>query len=464
MATQQVKFHSVTAEKYGKIASPDAGSLYFITDNGEIRKGSQHVTGTRVYTAVDSTNGATPLANLTILLNGSAPGANDQPKKGDILIVDQTLKAGVPASGTEGQEGYVPAVPPVIAKAAYAHNGTDWEACDGNVDASKVILTNDITMAGNYTAVGNFTKTSAGTNKNFMQGDKGTAGVSVYELIRQMLSKTLEPTKTRDAGASLSWSNYSPGTEVEAGTKVSVKYTISFSDAQFKFTGGNAQNAGCTPSYAVTGGVNATSNSGTLSWVPGKDTTPSVSAIVTYTAGGNTLKNNLDETATTQNVPGGTINVAASSPSVTTYRKNFWLAFGSDNAIDLETANLDGNDVIPGLEDVNHNPVKLDSAYIRANGNGQKPVFTSLDLEGVEFKQVLVFLPRSSSLNKKLAADTKNGLPYINAPGNNCVGGTTTPKTIVISGAGQDAGVEYCIWEIKPGSPVNGDTIKLTWA
>ena len=77
MATQQVKFHSVNAAKYNGIQSPDAGSLYFITDNGEIRKGSQHITGTRVYTAVDSTNGATPLGNLTILLNGKAPGAND---------------------------------------------------------------------------------------------------------------------------------------------------------------------------------------------------------------------------------------------------------------------------------------------------------------------------------------------------------------------------------------------------
>ena len=148
MATQPVKFHSVSAAKYGQIQSPDAGGLYFITDNGEIRKGSQHVTGTRVYTAVDSTNGATPLNELTILLNGAAPGVNT-PKKGE-----------VPAQGTEGEEGYVPAVPAVVAKAAYAHNGTDWEACDGNVDASKVILTQNFTLAGNYENVGNIERTS----------------------------------------------------------------------------------------------------------------------------------------------------------------------------------------------------------------------------------------------------------------------------------------------------------------
>ena len=148
MATQQVKFHSVSEDQYKAIGTPNEGGLYFITDNGEIRKGSHHVTGTRVYTAVDSTNGATPIKDLTILLNGKAPGANDQPKKGDILIVDQILKA---ASSPDAGDA-------IIAKAAYAHNGTDWEACDGNVDASKVILTSDILMAGNYDKVGNLTK------------------------------------------------------------------------------------------------------------------------------------------------------------------------------------------------------------------------------------------------------------------------------------------------------------------
>lgn len=48
----------------------------------------------------------------------------------------------------------------MVAKAAYAHNGVDWEACDGNVDASKVILTQNITLAGNYDKVGNIEKTS----------------------------------------------------------------------------------------------------------------------------------------------------------------------------------------------------------------------------------------------------------------------------------------------------------------
>lgn len=209
MAIQQVKFHSVTAEKYGKIASPDPGSLYFITDNGEIRKGSQHVTGTRVYTAVDSTNGATPLNELTILFNGSAPGANDQPKKGDILIVDQTLKA---ASGSDAA---------VIAKAAYVHNGTDWEACDGNVDASKVILTQDYTLAGDYDKVGNISR----SDSTF-----ATSGMSVADALLRVFTKELDNSSKSNPSFSLTGSNVT----LEVGSKhPATTYTATWSDGSY---------------------------------------------------------------------------------------------------------------------------------------------------------------------------------------------------------------------------------------
>ena len=309
MATQQVKFHSVTAERYGLISSPDPGSLYFITDNGEIRKGSAHITGTRVYTATDSTNGQTPVANLTILFNGIAPGANDQPKKGDILVVDQTLKA---ASGTEGQAGYVPAV---IAKAAYVHNGTDWEACDGNVDASKVILTQDITMAGNYTSIGNFNKGNAATNKaNFLEGGSTTSGVSVYELIKQMLQQTVNPkvSSTPSTGASAS---YSKSGAQEYGTPVTATYTFSLVDGSFTTGKGTTLAAGCSVDnseghgYHVTGGSGAnaaTSNTGTYDFIAGVTGSKTVSATVDYTASTNVPTDNFDKQVSTVKINAGT--------------------------------------------------------------------------------------------------------------------------------------------------------------
>ena len=229
MAKQQVKFHSVSEDQYKAIGTPNEGGLYFISDNGEIRKGSHHITGTRVYTAVDSTNGATPLKNLTILLNGNPPGANDQPKKGDILIVDQTLKA-------ESASGAGDAI---IAKAAYAHNGTDWEACDGNVDASKVILTQDIMLAGNYDKVGNLNKGSASGTKNFE-----TTGKSVYDALVEMLSQDQQPGNPTNPSMALDGSNV----EKEIGsTYQAPTYTATWKDGSYTYgawvSDGNTQTA-----------------------------------------------------------------------------------------------------------------------------------------------------------------------------------------------------------------------------
>ena len=359
MATQQVKFHSVNAEKYKGIQNPDAGSLYFITDNGEIRKGSQHITGTRVYTAVDSTNGATPLKDLTILLNGSAPGANDQPKKGDILIVDQILKA----------ESATGAGDAIIAKAAYAHNGTDWEACDGNVDASKVILTQDITMAGNYAQIGNFTKTSAGTNKTFMQGNKGTSGFSVYELIKQMLSQTIEPTINAYPSVSLSVTKTSY--DVEYGTTVTPTYSVTYNDGNYKFSGGNAQAAGCTrTSWDVTNVADGTAGSGNVNSIVADASSKSltVTAKATYDAGTNTPKNNLNENSDIAKIPAGTTQAKSATVTVTAYRNNFWIVLGHDDMVDLSSISFDGTDET------------LNSNNIRAKGHGQKPNFSSLPI------------------------------------------------------------------------------------
>ena len=95
MATQQVKFHSVTQDRYSSIESPNEGSLYFISDNGEIRKGSSHITGTRVYNAVDST-GSTKVEDLTITFGGTSIASenfpvDNKPKKGDMLVVEHVL-------------------------------------------------------------------------------------------------------------------------------------------------------------------------------------------------------------------------------------------------------------------------------------------------------------------------------------------------------------------------------------
>lgn len=434
----------MTQQAYSGIAAPEAGSLYFITDNGEIRKGSQHITGVRVYTAVDSTNGATPLASLAIKLNGNTPGANDQPKKGDVLVVDQTLKAGVAAQGTEGQEGYVPAVPAVIAKAAYVHNGTDWEACDGNVDASKVILTNDITMAGNYDKIGNFTKTTAGTNKNFLDGGTSTSGVSVYELIRQMLSKTLEPTWQRNPPtASISAS--SAGTK-EYGEPASTTFTATLNDAYAKFTGGSNQMAGCTVDtngYKFDGAEEGQAgNTKSKNWTAGVAAAPSASVTITYKASTNTMKNNLNEASTSinpQSIAAGTTASVSTTAAITVIRKWF---YGVDT---VGTATIDSA-FIRGLTNGGNCETATNKQFVV--GSGAKRIVIAIPQKDANDSCVNdaktlknVFLVSASNTPLEISASTTTGYKKL-----------ASAVQVADYRGGDNGKIAYDVWVYQPAS------------
>lgn len=145
-------------------------------------------------------------------------------------------------------------------KSAYHFNGEDWIACDGNVDASKVIMPIDITLAGSYTQVGNLTKTSTGTAKF------ATKGKSVAAALQEMLSKREQPSITSNPTISNSPSNMSA---VEVGTTVTPGWSASLSAGEYTYgpaTGivaktwtvkdskGNSSNEarGSFPSFAVT--------------------------------------------------------------------------------------------------------------------------------------------------------------------------------------------------------------------
>lgn len=423
---QQVKFHSVSASAYDGIQSKQDGDLYFITDNGEIRKGSQHVTGTRVYTAVDSTNGATPLNELTILLNGAAPGVNT-PKKGDILIVDQTLKAGVPAQGTEGEEGYVPAVPAVVAKAAYAHNGTDWEACDGNVDASKVILTQDILMAGNYDKVGNLTKTTTGT------ATFATGGKSVADALQEIFTKKLQPTVTNPAVTlkiNNSNSNYSISVEV-GDTATIPNYSATLSAGSYTYGPATGVTAQSWSVNETKGDTTQTTSSGTLPSIKASDSSQSytVTATATHNAGA-TPKDNIGGTATVSPIASGSKS-ASHTVTVSGYRKWFY------------KVDTDGTGTI-------------DSAFIRGgvNGGNCETAVEKQFTTGAGAVRIVVAIPKKTSGTASIdGAKTLTNVILVSA--------SNTPilehykkqdATVNVNDASGENPIPYEIWIYKPAS------------
>lgn len=374
-----------------------------------------------MFTATDAT-GTTALNDLTIKLgetNVTALSANNKPKAGDMLVVSHTL--------SEGK----------VEKSAYVYGKTGWEACDGNVDASKVILTQNITMAGNYTSIGNFSKTNtAGKNSTFMDGNKGTAGVSVYELIKQMLSKTVEPTWQRNPPtATLEVTNPS---ECEIGTTVSAKFSATFNDAYAKYTGGSDQKAGCTASgYKFDGATTSqTGNSVTKSWVAG-DTAPSATVAIDYSASTNTIKNNLGDAATitpSSIAAGTTATTSSVTASVSCYRKVFYKALPLENKLSEEEI------------------IALVSSDIRGY-TGQKARPTSWAY--TNSAQFLIFVPA----DQKALKEAKIGVLPITFT--KLKYGANDYK-VKVEGYNGYTSVDYVVWVATQGSD-SSDTITLTW-
>ena len=116
------------------------------------------------------------------------------PKSGDVFVVTTIV----------GDKEYE--------KSAYQYTGEAWEAMTGNVDADKVIMRENLMLAGDYDRIGNWTKDKNGT------ATKEVSGKSVAAILKDLTSKTLQPTIT--ANPSINGFGLSGAGAVEAGTPV----------------------------------------------------------------------------------------------------------------------------------------------------------------------------------------------------------------------------------------------------
>lgn len=179
MANTKVKFYNLTSEQYKNLSAIDPGGIYFLNDAQGLFVGNAPIVDvadisssissiaaasissvTQVFEATDPT-GSTPVDELFDTVKGDAT-----PKEGDIFIVTMTL------AGDKQT------------KAAYTYNDGNWVACAANVDASKVILTKDITLAGSYTEVGNV---------KIKDKTLSAAGRSVVDVFTDIFDQTINP-------------------------------------------------------------------------------------------------------------------------------------------------------------------------------------------------------------------------------------------------------------------------------
>lgn len=123
-----------------------------------------------------------------------AQNTDVKPKKGDVFVVTTTVDGST------------------YEQSAYFYDGSAWAAMTGSVDADKVILRENITLAGGYTQVGNLTKSQNGT------ATFSTKGKSVMDALTEIFSKRLQPSIT--ARPSIGTFTLTGAGAVEAGTKV----------------------------------------------------------------------------------------------------------------------------------------------------------------------------------------------------------------------------------------------------
>lgn len=163
----------------------------YITED-DLAEALNGVGGGAVFTATKTDLAASDESIISAYFSGV--GATVELKAGDMFVVVTTVDEVTYEVST------------------YRYDGENWVSITGNVDADKVILQDNITMAGNYTQFGNLTKNADGTTT------LNSKGKSVLGVLTEILSKRLQPgTPTQP---SISGFNLSGAKAVEAGTSM----------------------------------------------------------------------------------------------------------------------------------------------------------------------------------------------------------------------------------------------------
>ena len=375
--------------------------------------------GGTVYEAVKS-NLAT--SDDSVIADYFKTHAETKPKKGDVFVVTTTVEGST------------------YEKSAYFYDGSKWSAMTGSVDADKVILRENIIMAGNYTQVGNQTKAQNGI-ATFQ-----TKGKSVADILTEIFSKRLQPTIT--AQPSVGGFALTGASAVEAGTKIATaNYTATtLSPGTYQYgpaTGVTASNwkveritnAGTVQVATVsTATLSAGSdNNGGSGFIIGDEGGTAVSSLkyrVTATHGkGVTAKDNLgSDSAPVIAIEAGT--KTRETAAYTPYRNYFYGATPAKPA--------------------------LDSAYVRGLTKSNKAyaagTITINVLAGTQ--RVCIACIAGKPGVKKVVNETA-----MNAD----VTGTFVKSTVSVEGANSYAPKDYNVWVFEPAVPYeNAATLKVT--
>ena len=307
-------------------------------------------------------------------------------------------------------------------QSAFMYDGTQWAAMTGKVDADKVILQDDITMAGNYNQIGNLTKDQNGT------ATFATKGKSVAEALTEIFSKRLQPTITSNPAVTLT---FGQAKAYEVGTTVSPTYSASLSAGSYTY--GPATGITATSwEISDTAGNTADTASGSFADVVVTDNTNyKITAKANYGAGAVAV-DNLGATSSPE------IKIAAGSATktsgaITGYRNTFYGTV-------TEKAEVTST-IIRSLSG------KSNKALV--NGNS----FTI----NIPVGAVRVIFAYPATLQDVSSVKDVNGL-------NAEIKSAFTKSSVTVAGAGADTGIAYKVYVTDFAEPVakaNSYTVKI---
>lgn len=305
---------------------------------------------------------------------------------------------------------------------AYVYNGTAWAAMDGNYNADNVYLDMDITMAGNYTQVGNLTKTQNGT------ATFATKGKSIAAALTDIFSKRLQPGTPTAPAVALT---FGQAKAYEVGTTVSPSYSATLSAGSYTY--GPATGITAT-SWEITDTAGNTADTATGSFadvVVADNTNYKITAKANY-GEGTVAKDNLgSDSNPVVKIAAG--SATKTSGAITGYRNTFYGTVA-------EKAEVTST-IIRGLSG------KSNAAW----SNGKS--FTV----NIPVGAVRVIFAYPATLQDVSSVKDVNGL-------NAEIKSAFTKSAVTVAGAGADAGIEYKVYVTDFAEPVakaNSYTVKI---
>lgn len=305
---------------------------------------------------------------------------------------------------------------------AYVYTGSAWSAMDGNYNANNVYLDADIKMAGNYTQVGNLTKTQTGT------ATFATKGKSIAEALTDIFSKRLQPGTPTAPAVTLT---FGQAKAYEVGTTVSPTYSASLSAGSYTY--GPATGVTAT-SWEITDTAGNTADAATGSFadvVVADNTNYKITAKANY-GEGTVAKDNLgSDSNPVVKIAAG--SATKTSGAITGYRNTFYGTVA-------EKAEVTST-IIRGLSG------KSNAAW----SNGKS--FTV----NIPVGAVRVIFAYPATLQDVSSVKDVNGL-------NAEIKSAFTKSAVTVAGAGADAGIEYKVYVTDFAEPVakaNSYTVKI---